>query len=556
MQRVVNLHVLQRRVHRYCGHLDLVDHLFTDGPVQRRHQGLRQGVNTDPVGHPDLRDVSGSVEAAIRRQRPVLLQLNLVAPARLAGEIGVEADMVIDRRALARIDRCVEHETHGAAAPGRRCIDVIGRSQSHPTDRNCRRGNAALIELVCQYVGDLDTVSRGQAVITGRQPEVHHIGGNIDLVRIGQGTGADTTATELNLADRPHSRLPDVNPRRGRQTRRVAPRIGEFRHVVAQNGRVKGHPQRRCSGNDLCNIADHQGVSRSIIVARRVGDVAELPAQGAGGAGRRLGGNTVSKGAAPRGGGDVHQTGVGQTRRERILKYNVPRREFLQIQRQFIGHGVADANDRNAGAGRCLGIGVIDHRFDKGGVIDRADDDLGRTGAIIVEEINGRAAGTGALSRTPGTEGGPIDIDAVSDGAERGVHHRHLIGQHQRLADRDVEGDVTVLAPPDHDAAGEGGWIDDKAGDSDAVDLRDGGVREQRDVRRQDVDHVAGKGGGAATIGQGEHIFEDVTNRGRNGDLFARGRDKPHGLGGGEDGFDHGHVGGAPRAADRLRARL
>ena len=107
-----------------------------------------------------------------------------------------------------------------------------------------------------------------------------------------------------------------------------------------------------------------------------------------------------------------------------------------------------------------------------------------------------------------------------------------MIDQHQRLAYGDVEGEVTVLLAPSELTSGQCGWRHDKTSNGDAVDLRSGGIGDQRYVGRQGVNDAGVKRGGVTPIGNGDQIFEDVTYRGWIGWQFTRWRDKAHCLGG------------------------
>ncbi len=176
------------------------------------------------------------------------------------------------------------------------------------------------------------------------------------------------------LADRAHLRLTHVDPLRGRQSggidRRIAARIGKLRQVVEQNGRVIAHTHRRRVSHDLRDIPDHQGVVSRYAV-RRVDDVAELPTQGAGGAGDRLYPQGVTEVRATDDGKALQRHAHGQ----RILDHDVPGRVFLHVQRQIVGDGVADAQNRMRCWWKDLGIGIRVNRFDDGGVVNRVDGD-------------------------------------------------------------------------------------------------------------------------------------------------------------------------------------
>ena len=78
----------------------------------------------------------------------------------------MEADVVIDGHALARIDRRVEHKTHAAAARGWWGVGITGPGgEGGPAHGHHRRGDAGLIQLARQQVGKLDVVGRRQAVV-------------------------------------------------------------------------------------------------------------------------------------------------------------------------------------------------------------------------------------------------------------------------------------------------------------------------------------------------------------------------------------------------------
>ena len=217
------------------------------------------------------------------------------------------------------------------------------------------------------------------------------------MVRVSRGPGADAPGVQIRFADRAHLRLTNLDCLRRRQSvgidRRIAARVGESRQVVAQNTGAIIHTHRRRIGNNPRNILNHKRINGRSVIAWLVGNITELPAQGPGSAGRRLCHQRVTEiGTAYD--GEAFQR---HTYRQIILHHDVSRGVFLQIQRQIVGYGIANANDRIGRAGRCLGIRVPHSRFGNGSVIERSDADSRRTVAVIIECIGRRATDAGAL---------------------------------------------------------------------------------------------------------------------------------------------------------------
>ncbi len=528
----------ERGVHRGAGNGDLVDDVLADGRFGRRAQGLRQRRDGDEVGHPHLCGVDGGVDAAVGRQRGVFLQLRLVGPGLVRGDVGAEADAVVDGGALAGVDGDAEREAHFAAAQG---VAVVGGGKRGAVGADGDPGEAREVELARQRVGEEDVVRGRQAVVARRQAEVHDVGGDVDLVGVGRGAAADAAAGEVDLGDRAHLRLPDVD-RLGRGQavgigRGVAAGVGKLGGVLAQDRGGVVDARRRRGGDDARDVADDQLVDRAAVGG--VDDVAEVPRQRAGRARGRLRRKGVAERAA-RAGDDLEAL-QRQARRQNVGDDDVARRVFLQVQREFVGDGVADADDGVGRARRHLGVVVGDHRLGERGVVDRAHRNRRCDGAVVVGRGEAGAAFAGALAALPALQRGPVDVGTVDDLRAGDRDDRRAVGQRQRLAGFDVEAVVSVRGAPGERPVGQRRRRRDEAGDRATIDGSGRGAGHELELDRQRVDDAGVERGGGAGVGHGDRVLEYVAD-GRCAGLAGRG-EEAHALGGGERRLDDRHLG-------------
>ena len=461
----------------------------------------------------------------------------------------MEADAVVDRDAGAWRD-FVDREAH---CPHIERVAIRGASKRDAVDLDDgrRRHKVGLVELGGQQVRDLHAVGRRETVVAAADLEVHGVARHQNLVgrrrRAAAGHAACRAGDDrAGLRDCGHRRLENLNALGGRQAGRVhgrvAARIGERGGVVAQDRRRVVDTDGRVVGDDARDVADHQRVDRGAVVARHVLDVAEVPAQRGARSARRGGlrhHGVVERGATRNDREAFKRHAGGQ----HVADDDAARRVFLQVQRQFIGDGVADADDGVRRACGRLGVGVERCRLADRRVVGRLDLRRHRGDTVVVQRRRraSKAVNAGALRGRRAIERGPVGVDRVLDRRAGHRDDRYAVRQDKRLTDVERKRRVVVVASPD------GGAVDRrgrgiKTADRHAVDRRrrhKGAV--EHDACRQRIGDVQVVRLRAARVRQGDDVLEHVADHRGFGGRLAGGRDELHGLGRSKTGLDDGH---------------